>query len=238
MRAHSRRAARNLAISSRKLLCALKKKDRRDGVREGEGHFLNGGRTGLADVIAADRDRVPVRELLLAVREDVGHDPERMPGREDVGASRHVFFQDVVLHGTRQFRKRDVLAACDRDVQREQDDGGRVDGHRRRDAIERDPVEQRRHVLDRIDRHPDPADFALRQNVIRVVPHLCGQVECDAQAADALRQQVAVARVRFRRRSEAGVLADRPQAASIHRGLHAARKGVLARETWVAHFGL
>ena len=72
--------------------------DVRDRVREREGHLLDGRRSRLADVIPADRDRVPVRQLPLAEREDVGHDPERRPRRVDVGAARDVFLQDVVLN--------------------------------------------------------------------------------------------------------------------------------------------
>ena len=49
-------------------------------------------------------------------------------------------------------------------------------------AIERDAVEQRRHVLDRIDRDADAADLAGRQRMIRVVAHLRRQIEGDAQA--------------------------------------------------------
>ena len=129
-RAHSRRAARNLATSSRKSLCALKKNDSRwpnaltsrpgvdrrlhvgDGVGEGEGHLLHGRRARLADVIAADRDRVPLRHLALAEREDVGDDAQRRRRRIDVGAARDVFLQDVVLHRARQLPRRRRPGAC------------------------------------------------------------------------------------------------------------------------------
>jgi len=83
-------------------------------------------------------------------------------------------------------------------------------------AIERDAAEQRRHVLDRIDRHADPADLSGRERMIRVVAHLCRQVERDAQPADALCHEVAVPLVRFLRGRETGVLPHRPQAAAIH----------------------
>ena len=84
IRAQSRRAARNLATSSRKSLCALKKNESRgansstsrpalerrvdvgDAVGEREGHLLDRGRARLAHVVAADRDRVPVRHAVLA----------------------------------------------------------------------------------------------------------------------------------------------------------------------------
>ena len=48
---------------------------------------------------------------------------------------------------------------------------------------ERQAVEQRRHVLDRVDRDADASDFAGGERVVRVVAHLRGQVERDAQAA-------------------------------------------------------
>ena len=118
-------------------------------------------------------------------------------------------------------RRRRPAAARPR-CRAQQDDRRRVDRHRRRHAIERNAVEQRRHVLDRIDRDADAPDFAGRERVIRVVAHLRRQIEGDAQAADALREQIAVARVRFGRRSEPGVLPHRPQPAAVHRRLDAA----------------
>ena len=75
--AQSARAARYLAISSKKSLCALKKNDMRgtnvvdvepgvdaplhvlDAVAQRERQLLRGGRARFADVVAADRDRVP-----------------------------------------------------------------------------------------------------------------------------------------------------------------------------------
>ena len=193
-----------------------------DRVGERERDFLHRRRSRFADVIPADRDRVPLRHFALAEREDVRDDPQRGLRRIDVGAARDVFLQDVVLNRARQLLRRHALALADRDVQRQQDDRRRVDRHRRRHLVERDAVEQRRHVVDRIDRHADAPDFARRQVVIAVVADLRRQIERDAQAADALRQQVAIALVGFRRGAEAGVLPHRPQPAAIHRRLDAA----------------
>ena len=66
--------------------------------------------------------------------------------------------------------------------------------------------------------------------MVRVVAHLRRQIEGDAQAADALREQIAIARVRLRGRSEAGVLPHRPQPAAVHRRLDAAREREFAGE--------
>ena len=75
-----------------------------DRVREGERDLLHRRRSRLADVIAADRDRVPVRQLALAEREDVGDDPQRGARRIDVGAARDVLLEDVVLDRARERR--------------------------------------------------------------------------------------------------------------------------------------
>jgi hypothetical protein len=234
-RAHRRRAARNLAISSRKLLCALKKNDRPlaepvhveagrqaglhvgAGVGEGERHFLDRGRAGFPDVIAADRDRVPLRHLAFAERDDVGDDPQRRLRRKDVGAAGGVLLEDVVLEGASKNPGIDPLPLRHRDVEREQDDGGGIDRHRRRDRLERDAVEEHQHVLDRVDRHADAPHFAGGERVIGVVADLRRQVERDAQPLGPLRQQVAVAGVRFGSSAETCILSHRPGASPVHR---------------------
>ena len=242
MRAHKRRAARNLAISSRKLLCALKKNDSRsptrstsrpasiaglhvrDGVGEGEGHFLHRRRPRLPDVIPADRDRVPVGHLALAEGEHIGHDPQRRPRRINVGAARDVFLENVVLNRPCQLCRCHPLPPADSDIEGEQDGCRRVDGHGRRHAIERDALEQCGHVFDRVDRHPDAADFTCSERMIGVVSHLRRQIECHAQPADAVGEQVAIAGVGFFRGAEARILTHRPQPAAVHRRLDAARE--------------
>ena len=53
-----------------------------------------------------------------------------------------------------------ALLLADAGVEREQDRGGRVDRHRRRDLAERDPVEERLHVRERVDRDSLAPDLA------------------------------------------------------------------------------
>ena len=55
------------------------------------------------------------------------------------------------------------------------------------------PSNSSRHVLDRVDGDADPPDFTGRQRVVRVVADLRRQVEGDAEAHHALREQVAIA---------------------------------------------
>ena len=70
-----------------------------DAVGEREGELLGGRRARLAHVVAADRDRVPARQLAGAELEDVGHEAHRRLGRIDVRAARDVLLEDVVLDG-------------------------------------------------------------------------------------------------------------------------------------------
>ena len=86
------------------------------------------------------------------------------------------------------------------------------------------PSNERRHVLDRVDGDAHASDFARGERVVRVVTHLRGEIERDAQARDALCEQIPVAPVRFLCRPKPGVLPHRPQASPIHGRLDAARE--------------
>ena len=114
------------------------------------------------------------------------------------------------------------------DVQRQQDRRRRVDGHRGGDLLQVDAVEQPHHVFDGVDGHAHLADFAHGQRVVGVESDLRRQIEGDAQSGGALAQQIFVAAVRLVGVAHAGVLPHGPQAAAIHRGLHAARVGKLS----------
>ena len=68
-----------------------------DPVGERERDLLDGRAPLLAEVVAADRDRVPLRDALVAVGEQVGGQPDRALGRIDVVPARDVLLEDVVL---------------------------------------------------------------------------------------------------------------------------------------------
>ena len=90
------------------------------------------------------------------------------------------------------------------------------------------PAEQRLHVVERVDRDALAADLAERARVVGVVAHQRGHVERRREARLAVVEQVAEALVGLLARAEAGELAHRPQAAAVHRGVDAARVGVVA----------
>ena len=195
-----------------------------EAVRERERELLRRRRAGLADVVAGDRDRVPLGHLRRAPLHHVRDEPHRRLGREDVLLLRDVLLEDVRLDRPAQRRRRDALLLADGDVEREQDRRGRVDRHRGADVAERDPAEERLHVLERVDRDTLPADLAERPLVIGVVAHQRRHVERGREPGLAVVEQVAEALVRLLRGAEARELPHRPELAAVHRRIDAARE--------------
>ena len=135
---------------------------------------------------------------------------QRRPRQVDVGAAGDVLLEHVVLDRAGQRRRIDPLLLPDQLVEEQQHGRRGVDGHRGRDLVEGDALEQPAHVGQGIDGHPDLADLARGHRVVGVVAHLGGQVEGDAEPGLAVLEQVAEAGVGLGGRPEAGVLAHRP----------------------------
>jgi len=92
-------------------------------------------------------------------------------------------------------------------------------------------VEQRGHVLHRVDGDAHLAHFALGQCVVGVQADLGGQVERDAETRLALLQEVTVPLVALLGGGVAGVLAHGPEASPIHGRLNAANVRILPGKT-------
>src|SRR5205807_10058683 len=73
-----------------------------DPVRKRERNLLDRRAAFLAEVIAADRDRVPLRDTVLAIRESVGGQPDRSLGGVNKVPARDVLLENVVLRGAAQ----------------------------------------------------------------------------------------------------------------------------------------
>ena len=101
---------------------------------------------------------------------------------------------------------------------------GAVHGHRHRDPVERDAVEQDLHVLDRVDGHAGLAHVAGHARMVGVVAAVGGQVEGHRDALAAAGQRALVEGVGFLGGGEAGVLADGPRPHRVHGGLRAAHE--------------
>src|SRR5207245_11139711 len=92
-----------------------------DAVGQGEGDLLDGRRARLANVVARDGDRVPGRQILAAIGEEVGDDAHRRPRRVDVGPASYVLLEDVVLDGAAQGGQVRALLLGHQLVEQEQD---------------------------------------------------------------------------------------------------------------------
>ena len=188
-----------------------------DAVGEGVGQLEVGRRPGLLDVVAGDRDRVEPRHLLRGVAEDVGDDPHARLRRVDVGVADHELLEDVVLDRPRELLRLHPLLLGGGDVEREHREHRAVHRHADAHLVERDALEERAGVVDRVDRHPGHADVTLHARVVGVVAAVGGEVEGDREALLAGRQVAAVEGVGLLGGREAGVLADGPRLGGVHR---------------------
>ena len=158
----------------------------------------------------------------------VGDDAHGLLRRIDVCTPGDVFLEHVVLHRSGKLSNIHAFAAGHCDVERQQNRRGRVDGHRGGNPGQVDAIEEALHVFNRIDRHPDFADFADRQGMVGIESDLRGQVKGDGETGSAVGQQILVALVGFLGVAHAGILPHGPEAAAVHGGLHAARVGIFA----------
>ena len=247
-----RRAARYLAISSKKSRCALKKKESRGAnyvdveprldtgldvgkaIRQRERELLDGGRAGFPDMIAADADRIPFRNVVGAERENIGDEPHRRLRRKDPRLLRDVFLENIVLYRPAHLVETSALLLARAQIEGEKYRGRGVDRHRGRDLRWIDPVEQDLHVAERIDRDPAPSDLPLGAGMVGVVAHDRGHVECDAQTRLAVIEEIMVSPVRIARGPESGKLPHRPEPPAVHRRIDAPREGIFAGKSEVA----
>ena len=181
------------------------------------GELEVGGRPGLLHVVAGDRDRVEPRHVLGGVAEDVADDPHARARRVDVGVADHELLEDVVLDGPRQLLGLDALLLGRGDVERHHRQHRAVHGHADAHLVERDAVEERARVVDRVDRDARHADVTAHPRVVGVVAAVGRQVEGDAQPLLTGREVAPVERVGLLGGREAGVLPDRPRLGGVHR---------------------
>ncbi len=74
----------------------------------------------------------------------------------------------------------------DGEIKRQQDGRGGVDGHRGGNAVERNGIEERLHILERVNGHAGAPHLAPRQGMVGVEADLSGEVEGNGKAGLAL----------------------------------------------------
>ena len=181
-----------------------------DGIRERECHLLHGGRASFTNMVATDADSIPAWQVFRAILEHISNDAHRMFRRVNIGAACGILFQNIILHRAGELAYLHPLLFGDRDIERQQDAGRRVNRHRGADAVERQAVEQRLHIFQAGNRDANLAHFAFGHRMVRIVAHLRWQIKGDREPRRALREQEMVAFIRFFRRSEACILPHCP----------------------------
>ena len=160
--------------------------EHRDRVAHRVGDLLHRGRAGLLQVVGADVDRVPLRHVHDGVGDRVRDQAHAGRGREGVGPATEVLLEDVVLGRALELVLRHALILGRDDVERQQPGRRGVDRHRCVHPVQRDLVEQRRHVAPVGDRDADLAHLSAGQLVIGVVARLGRQIEGHRQPRLAL----------------------------------------------------
>ena len=200
-------------------------------IRERERHFVHAVRPGLGEMPAADVER-PVRgQVLRAIFERVGDEPQRRGDRENEIAARGVLLEYVVLQVAADLGEIGALLFRQHDVHREYDRRGRVDHRADEGVLELDALEYRFPVAQRADRSAGHADFAARHRMVGIQPQLRRQVERHIRRHAAVGYHLAEQHIGFARAAESRVMADRPQFLAVARRVDAARERIFARET-------
>ena len=176
------------------------------------------------------RDRVELGHVLRRVLDDVADDAHAGRGRVDVGVAHHELLENVVLDRSAQLVLRHALLFGRHHVAGQHRQHGAVHGHGDADLVQRNLVEQDLHVLHRVNRHAGLADVAGHARMVGVVAPVGGQVERHRHALPAGGQRLAVEGIGLFGGRKTGVLADRPRAHRVHRGLRAANEGLEARQ--------
>ena len=146
-------------------------------------------------------------------------------GRKDVGAASRILLENVVLDGTPEILPVHALLLRVDEIEREEDGGGRVDGHRRGHLRQRNAVEEASNIVDRVDGYSHFSHLSVRHRMVGVVADLRWQVEGNGETGLPLIEEEAVTLVRLVRITVAGVLAHGPHSASVHLRIEAPRIG-------------
>ncbi len=160
--------------------------------RQRKCQFLHRRRACFLQMIRAHVGWVPLLNLTVREHDRILDQLERRLGREHIRSPRQVFLDDVVLNGAGQFPTRLTGLIGKRHVKRQQPRRRGIDRHRRVHLGKWYALQERAHIAQMADRHPDLADLAARQFMVAVVTRLCRQVESDRQPCLPLGKVLAV----------------------------------------------
>src|SRR3989339_809462 len=152
-----------------------------DAVAERKGQLLHGGRSRFPDMVAADADRVPFRDVFRAEFHRVADDPDGWLRRAHEGLLGDELLEHVVLNRSPDPGKRHPSFVRGGAVHRPQHRGGGVDGHRGRYLVQRNFVHEGQKVVEGVYCNAAPAAFAAGLGRVGVVAHQCREIKGRAQ---------------------------------------------------------
>ena len=194
-----------------------------DAIGQRVGHLQIGRGARFLHVVAGNADAVELGHGLRGVSKNIRNDPHRGLGRINVGVPHHVFLEDIVLDRPDQLLRRHPLLLAGHDIKSHDRNDRSVHRHGNRHLVQRDAIEERFHVFDRINRNTRFAHIADHPRMVRVVATVRGQIESHAQAHLSSGQVTAVKSVALTRGGKSRVLADGPRTDDIHRRVRSAQ---------------
>jgi hypothetical protein len=161
-----------------------------ESIRERVSGLLYRRRPSLADVIAADRNRIPARHFARGEFHHIGEKPQRRLNRKNGFVLRLDFLKNVGLDCATQFWnnfRTEPAFGC-RDVHRHDDRGRPADRHRcgKNRGAEVEAVVEPDHVFDGVDRDAAFTDFSEHAVCVAIDAVQCRSIECRAEAMCAL----------------------------------------------------
>jgi hypothetical protein len=191
--------------------------------------LLRGRRSGLADVVAGDGQRLVVGDAGGAVLHEVADEAQMGLGLEQPLLLRDVLLEDVGLEGAVEDGRVDALPFGGDEVHAEDRYGRPADGHRGRHVAEGDVLEEDLHVGGRVDGDPAVPDLAEGAGVVGVTAHEGRHVEGDGEAPAAVGEDHLVALVGLLGVPEPGELPDGPGTPPVAGRVQPPGVGVLPR---------
>jgi len=196
-------------------------------VAKREGQFLDRRGAGLADVVARNRDRVPLGNVQGAELDGVADQLHGGLRGAHEGLLGDELLEHVVLDRAADLVKRNAVDFGRRAVHGPEGRGRRVDRHGGRDLVEGDALGENEEVFEGVDGHAALAALATGFRGVGVIAHEGGEVEGRAETRLAFLEEHVPPRIGGGGISHAREHAECPVLAPVAGHLVAAGVGVL-----------
>ena len=175
-------------------------------------------------MVTGNGDTVELRHIVGGIFENITDDTHGHGRRINVSITNHELFQDIILDRACQNLLVYALLDAGTDEECQNRKNGTVHRHGYGHLIQRNACEKDIHIKHGAYRYARLTDVTDNTGVIRIVAAVGRKVECDRQPFLTCCQVSAIERIGFFRCGEPCVLAYRPWAEYIHRGVRSAKE--------------